>query len=265
MTWDWPEAAGEEIAGNALLHLRLSASSAVATVSAKLCDVSPDGTSTLITRGSLNLTRRGGMDIAQSVPIGEPIEFTLELEATAWRILPGQSLRLSIAGTDWPNVAAPPGPVTLTIHGGTLELPTYDATASQFPAPSFTPGDVVGGEDLDGVLWSTTRDVLRRTTSCAVDHGSSYDNPYGSVTEHYGGIVAINTVTFVQTADADVSFSLRYSDDSTGSEVVATARSSLKVRADESVYDVTIELECLEGDQQIAHRQWHRLIPRDLA
>ena len=41
------------------------------------------------------------------------------------RFDPGQRLRLSLAGTDWPNTVAPPGPATLTVHGGELELPVW--------------------------------------------------------------------------------------------------------------------------------------------
>ena len=64
LTWDF-DPDGLEIAGNALVELSLSSSAPVATVSAKLTDVAADGTSTLVTRGTLNLTRRGGMDTAE--------------------------------------------------------------------------------------------------------------------------------------------------------------------------------------------------------
>ncbi len=33
-------------------------------------------------------------------------------------------------------------------------------------------------EDAAVVTWTAERDVLARTTACAVDHGSTYETPY---------------------------------------------------------------------------------------
>ena len=70
---------GLEIAGNAMVELSLSVTAPVATVSAKLTDVAADGTSTLVTRGTLNLTRRGGMDTAEPLVPGEVYDVVVEV------------------------------------------------------------------------------------------------------------------------------------------------------------------------------------------
>ena len=87
----------------------------VATVSAKLCDVFPDGTSSLLTRGLLNLTHRASLDRPEPLPVGEWVDVEVELEAMAWDAGAGHRLRLSVAGVDWPNTVAPPRPLTLTL------------------------------------------------------------------------------------------------------------------------------------------------------
>ena len=101
---DWP-ADDLHLYGHPRLQLRVRADQPVAFVSAKLCDVAPDGTSTLITRGLLNLTHRGGYD---SDPValepGEWVDVEIELEATAWSLDEGRQLRLAVTGNDWPNV-----------------------------------------------------------------------------------------------------------------------------------------------------------------
>ena len=107
--------------------------------------------------------------------------------------------------------------------------------------------------------------MLRRTTTCVVDHGSTYDAPYGSVVEHYGGRVSVSSRTFEQLASADVSFTLRFADDGSGEPVDVTSRSTLEVHAGEAVFDVWISLVCREGDEVVAERQWREQIPRDLA
>ncbi|MFN8169059.1 MAG: CocE/NonD family hydrolase [Candidatus Nanopelagicales bacterium] len=263
LTWDF-DPDGLEIAGNPLVELSLSSSAPVATVSAKLTDVAADGTSTLVTRGTLNLTRRGGMDTAAPLEPREVYDVLVELEATAWQWRPGHVLRLSVAGADWPNTSAPPEPVTLSVRGGRLLLPAYEAEGS-FPPPEFVPGDPTSSESDHGVVWRVERDVLGRRTACVVDHGSAYDAPYGSVVEHYKGRVSVSTRTFEQMATADVSFTLRFADDGTGEPAAAKARSVLEVHAGPKTYDVTITLVCSEGDTVVGERRWEQSFPRDLA
>ncbi len=263
LTWDLdPE--GLEIAGNPRVIVSLTSSAPVATITCKLQDVAVDGTSTLVTRGTLNLTRRNGMDVVEALEPGQVYEVPVELEATAWTWRPGHKLRLAIAGADWPNTAAPPKPVTLSVRSALLQLPAYDPRGSG-PVPEFAPGDDDAGESVDGVVWRVERDVLRRTTTCVVDHGSTYEAPYGSVVEHYGGRVSVSTRTFEQFAAADVSFTLRFADDGSGEPVDVTSRSTLEVHAGDSVFDVWITLVCREGDEVVAERQWREQIPRDLA
>ncbi len=267
LRWDFPVGTlsddAVEIAGYPRLRLRVTSTEPVATVSTKLCDVAPDGTSTLVTRGLLNLTRRAGTATAEPLVPGEVYDVEVVLEATAWRWLPGRTLRLSVAGVDWPNTVAPPRPLTLTVHSGELELPTYDPDGSPYPTPEFVPGDTP--EEAEGTLWERSRDVLARRTSARVDHGSTFDGPYGSVTDHYQGGVEVDTATFAQTATADVTFTMRYQDDGDGSPVVCSARSRMRVTADESAFEVTVDLDCRDDDQTVAARRWHRTFPRDLA
>lgn len=269
LTWDVdPSTLGAavpfEIAGHAHVHLSVSADQPVATVAVKLQDVAPDGTSVLVSRGVLNLTRRGGMAAAEPLVPGTAYDVDVEIEAAAYRWLPGHVLRVAVAGADWPNTSAPPLPVTLTVHGGRLELPAYDASGAPEP-PDLVPGDETSSESDHGVVWRVEHDVLARRTTCVIDHGSAYDAPYGSVVEHYGGRVSVSSRTFEQTAASDVSFRLSFADDGTGNPVSVTTRSVLDVHAGERTYDVRIAMTCSEGDRVVAERRWERQFPRDLA
>ncbi len=258
LTWDF-DADQIELAGNPLLQLDISADRSSAQVAVKLCDVFVDGTSTLITRGLLDLDARESL--AERTPLvpGEAYDVTVELEATAWRFAAGHKLRLSIAGADWPNTAAPPEPVMLHVRAGTLVLPVMESV-SPHPAPPFVTGDAAEAEgDEEGeIVWQVQRDVLARRTTCVVDHGSTYDAPYGSVTEHYGGRVSVDLRTFEQRAESDVTFTMRYQDPG----VELTSRSTLDVRATAEAYDVSIELTCHDADVEVARRTWQRSFPR---
>src|SRR3954464_1121575 len=203
LTWDW-DAHEPVVVGQPRVRLRLSADAPAASLSVKLCDVFPDGTSALVTRGTLDLTYRDGLH-APAEPAalspGTVYDVELTLDACAYRLVPGQRLRLSVAGADWPNTLAPPAPVTLTVQEGTLELPLWagdDATR-----PTFTGGRPSSSEDPAGVGWTVSRDVLPRATSCAGLHGDDHRVPQlGGSSEQYAGEVVVNTRTFAQHASA---------------------------------------------------------------
>jgi len=175
-----------------------------------------------------------------------------------------------LAGADWPNVVAPPSPSTLTVHGGELVLPAYDPAGSPYPTPAFAPGDEMADEDPSAVTWRTSRDVLARVTGAFVDHGGeSYETSYGHASEHYVGEVTVQTETFAQSARSDVTFVVQYDDDGSGVPVDCVVSSQLRIDADETDLDVTIELTCTEtgpaGDRIFGERSWHRRFARDLA
>ncbi len=255
LTWEWP---GDDrvLLGYPQARLRLSSSAPDALVSLKLCDVFPDGTSALIARGTLDLAfaRDGVHAPPVAVPVGQELDVLVDLDACAYRLDPGHTLRLSLAGADWPNVASPPAPLTLTVLGGTLELPRWDGDAAQ---PDFLAGAEHSGEDPDGLVWETTHDVLRRRTTCRVDHGSTYDVPHGgSATEHYAGTVSVDRRTFAQVAEAEATFDLSWPG------VRARATATLRVEVTAQGYEVAVDTRC-EDDGEVVHaRTWRRRLPR---
>lgn len=257
LTWEW-DAARARIIGHPSADLRVSVDRPVAFCSVKLCDVFPDGTSALVSRGSLNLTHRDGSTSPESLEPGREYDVEVVLDACAYEFAPGQRLRLSVAGVDWPNTAAPPEPLTMTVHGGHLELPV-SVEESPYPPPVFEPGDETSGEDPSGVVWRIERDVLRRTTECVVDHGSGYDVAHGgSAREHYRGRVSVDLRTFEQRAEAEVEFGLAWP------EAKVFTRSTLDVRIGPEAYEVTIDLEAVEDGRKVGRRSWRRRIPRNL-
>ena len=109
LTYDWePLAADLDVMGHPRVRLTVTSPVPVAYLSARLCDVFPDGTSALAGRGLLNLTHRDGHDAPVALEPGVPTEVEIELEATSWVFEPGHRVRLSLAGADWPNIWPPP-------------------------------------------------------------------------------------------------------------------------------------------------------------
>ena len=157
LTWD-VSPPSLPVVGHPVARLRVSASAPAASLSVKLCDVFPDGTSALVSRGSLDLAFRSGVHgPPEPLVPGEEYDVSVVLDACAYAWSPGQTLRVSVAGADWPNTVAPPAPVTLTVISGSVELPTLPGS---WPAPSFSPGEAHSSESTEGVGWEIRSDVL---------------------------------------------------------------------------------------------------------
>jgi putative CocE/NonD family hydrolase len=116
------------------LDVLVEASHPVAFLTAKLCDVAPDGTSLLITRGWLNLTRAEGYDRARALEPGERMRVRIPLKALSWTLARGHRLRLALTGGDFPTIWPSPFHSTVTVHHGAgqesaLLLPVCDGLA----------------------------------------------------------------------------------------------------------------------------------------
>ena len=263
LVYDWAPLTDElEILGYPEVELVVASSAPVAFVSAKLCDVFPDATSALVSRGLLNLTHRNSSTSPEALEPGRAYRVRIGLDATSWIYEPGHRIRLDIAGTDWPNAWTPPGPVTLWVvrAGSTLMLPVLQGPVSMDAAPRFSP-PTTGPEPADpGIVWRVEHDVPARRSRHVIEHGSTYElEAGGSATERYSGI---NLVSTEDPADASAEGHAFYElmwDEAT---VGATARTRLT--SDASTYKLVVRLDITEGDEQMWSRTWERTFPRRL-
>jgi uncharacterized protein len=261
LTYDWEPDRELEILGHPRLAVRVGASAPVAFLSAKLCDVFPDGTSALVARGFLNLTRRRSLTDPEPLAPGvvEPVE--LELDATSWVFPAGHRLRLSLAGSDWPNIVPPPGPVTLIVEcdGSTLTLPVLDGP-SPAPPPSLPPPRPGGPAPAPDppTRWRLVRDVLGRRTEAEIDHGGRSQLPDGgALVERYRGTVGAGP-----DGETWARGSAHYRIEWPEATVATSVR--LDLRGDAEAFEVQLDLEAREDDQPRWARSWHRRIPRQL-
>ncbi|CAM5732845.1 hypothetical protein SMICM304S_03682 [Streptomyces microflavus] len=64
---------------------------------ARLCDVAPDGSSTLVTRGVLNLAARHGRDRTDDWTPGDTEDVTFDLNGIGHTFPPGHRIRLAVS------------------------------------------------------------------------------------------------------------------------------------------------------------------------
>jgi putative CocE/NonD family hydrolase len=108
----------QEILGFPEVNLKLSVDQPDALLAVRLCDISPDGDSRLVSWGLLNLTHRD--DHANPEPL-EPhrvYEVSVQLNVAAYRLNAGHCWRVAISPTYWPHAWPSPAAVKLTIHTG---------------------------------------------------------------------------------------------------------------------------------------------------
>src|SRR3954454_9784521 len=125
------------------VRFELEADRPQAIVAVRLCDVSPDGASALITRGLLNITHRHGHSDPRPIVPGVRERVTVQLKAIGQIVPAGHRLRVAVSTSYWPWAWPSPEHVTLTVHGGTLELPVrapwHDEPVPTFAGPEQAP------------------------------------------------------------------------------------------------------------------------------
>jgi uncharacterized protein len=262
LVFDWP--ALEEpmtIVGHPAVELTIASSVRVAFASVKLCDVFPDGTSALVTRGILNLTHRASHETPEALVPDEPVRAQIELDATAWTWEPGHVVRLDIAGSDFPSSWPPPQAGTLRVDpaSSTLTLPRIDLAASEQPV--FIAGDDTAHHP-DHVTWEVRDDVVGRIRRVAIDHGGvrgSKDNDGARITDRYGGEIGVRwDEPGTAWAEGGVTFELEWP------EVTVKTASHGRLETDADTWRLKLEVEVSENGELIRSRRWERTIPRDL-
>jgi hypothetical protein len=271
LVYEWPPLEDElEILGHPRLEVTVRSSAPVAYLGAKLCDVFPDGTSALVTRGLLNLTHRESREAPSALEPGAGYRVSVELEVTSWVFEEGHRIRLDIAGTDWPNAWSPPTPVTLSIEraGSALILPTVRGPAPIAERPVLPPPskpkdrlESPKGNVSSEVVWRIEHDVLARETRAVTAYGGTTeaqeDRP--RFTDRYEGTVAVSTVDPGKArAEGRSSYEIEWPE--------ATVRTEVRqlMTSDADAYHLVLELDTWEDGEPRWSRRWDRRIPRKL-
>jgi putative CocE/NonD family hydrolase len=143
LTFDTPPLeAPFELLGQPIVRLRIAADRPRAFVVARLCDVAPDGASTIITRGVLNLCHRDGHAEPVAIEPGVPFDVRLALKSVAYAVPAGHRVRLALSTSYWPWLWPSPEPATITVATGgasTLALPLRSRHALDDALPDLGP------------------------------------------------------------------------------------------------------------------------------
>jgi putative CocE/NonD family hydrolase len=112
-----------EILGAAILSLDVASDRPVANLAVRLCDVHPSAESLRVSYGVLNLTHRDGHETPSPLVVGHRYKVRVQLNDAGSVFPAGHKIRLALSTTYWPMIWPSPEKATVTIFGGTLDLP----------------------------------------------------------------------------------------------------------------------------------------------
>lgn len=137
-----PLEADTDIVGAPVLRLKLSADKPQAQIAVRLCHVQPDGASTRITWGLLNLSHRHGSATPAPMQPGTAEEVEIVLDHVAYRVPAGHKIRVAISTAYWPMIWPAPEAACVTVHDGALHISIRDRAEGDewtFPPPESAP------------------------------------------------------------------------------------------------------------------------------
>ncbi len=255
-----------ELFGFPMLHAKVASDVPQANLAAVLSLVAPDGRATLITYGVLNLTHRKSHAAPEALPIGQPVDATLQLNVIGQRIPAGARLRLGLSQAYWPILFPSPQKAVLTLTGTRLVLPLHDPAQDGPELAAFDPPE--GATPLQTETLSDSAEHR----SLTLDYATGVETyARGSDT---GAVRHLHTGLTVRYRNDDV---LQIHPDDPNSVRATCAwekhyrrgdwraelSSSIRVEALRDVWRVTARLEARDADGEVATRDWHEDIPRD--
>ncbi len=257
-----------ELLGQPGLRLTITSDKPQAFLFARLCDVAPDGASTLITRGALNLCHHAGHDAPVALTPGEPIAVTIPLKATAYALPAGHRWRLALSTSYWPWLWPSPerARVTIATADATLTLPVRAREAHPAPPEPFEPP--VHAPDLP----------VTQLRPRAPAHEFTHDPATGTVTLQMRRdfVAARRLPSGLEYHDHDpVTLTIREGDP-LSARVECTRRIAIRrgdwstlvevnaeMTADGDDYHVSTVIQAYEGDRRVHVRTFQNTIPRD--
>ncbi|MET9372902.1 CocE/NonD family hydrolase [Streptomyces sp. NPDC002992] len=248
-----------EILGRPRVSLALTTPAPTGQVIARLCDVAPDGSSTLVTRGALTLWARHE----------EAESFDFELNGIGHTFPPGHRVRLAVSSAYWPWIWPQPDAAGFTLDPTASHLtlpvrrPTDDTVEWQEPEHSEPPTVVIPAtleEPRPERL--VVRDVAKGEWRLEVDPRPGGTRVHPDGLECSEDVLETYTITERDPLSAHTrsNWSIRMHRPEMAWDVTIDARSEIACDAD--AFLTSNEVVCKEAGEVIFHRTWEKRVPR---
>lgn len=266
-----PLAERTEIFGPPAAELTLSSDQVQANVCVRLCDVAPDGSSTRVTYGVLNLCHRDSHEFPEPLTPGKRYTVRVALDDIAWAFPAGHRIRVAISTAYWPMIWPSPKKVTLTVSAGESSFilpvrPAREENLRPFGEPEAAPPrnlEILRGTHRQQTLEHDLRSGTA-TQRMVVDNGLEHDRDTG--------LICGSVQRAVHTVHPDEPLSARAEWHWTEEVGRNAARGGWKTRTetyssmhcDETHFHVTGRIEAYENDVLAFERDFAESIDRKL-
>ena len=270
-----PLAERTEILGAPVVTLRIASNKPVAQIAVRLNDVAPDGASTRVTYGVLNLTHRTGHTRPRALKPGTTYTVRVQLNDVAHAFPAGHRIRLALSTCYWPLVWPAPEKATLTLSTGnsTLDLPVRapreeDAALPAFPEAEKAP--TVPVTQLQSGRFE--RDLKRSLVSGEVASTLFCEGGFFGV----DGTYVIDPISTEVAHVLNRSYTIHDDDPLCAGAIfdqsIALSRGDWKTRVDIRTRQWSTathihhegEVEAWHGEEKISSRRWSQKFPRKL-
>jgi putative CocE/NonD family hydrolase len=263
-----------EILGFPEVTLKLTVDQPVAQVVVRLCDVAPNGVSTLVTRGVFNLTHRESHATPSPLQPGQQYTVTVQLNAIAHQLPAGHRWRVAISPTYWPWLWPSPNPVTLSLFTGRdcrLDLPVRAPSNDDATLPPFGPAE--GAPPLPVQVLRTPAQHKGHHYDIVQRHLHHFDEIDAGRHLILGNGIERDATTrnYFDLSEADPcsaqvrcehTISLKRDSGPHAFDIRVETVSTMS--ADKETFYVTNVLEAYEGTVRVFAKTWDFAVPRDL-
>jgi putative CocE/NonD family hydrolase len=232
-----------EILGAAILTLEVASDRPIANLAARLCNVHPSAESLRVSFGVQNLTHRDGHEKPEPLVPGQRYQIRLQLNDAGVVFPAGHRIRLALSTAYWPMIWPAPETATLSIFGGTLDLPVRPTQAADAALPPL-PGPETATPERPTVIRPGLVRIDRLGLELATEGKFAFDitddDPLSATAE-------MQRTETIQRDAWQVRIETRMR--------LSCTRDAFLLRA---------SLRAWEGTSEVCHREWDRSIPRDL-
>jgi uncharacterized protein len=254
-----------DIVGAPVLRLRLIADRPVAQIAVRLNHLHPDGASTRITWGVLNLTHRTSHADPEPLVPGQEVEVSLSLDHIAWRLPKGHRLRVTISSAYWPMIWPAPDVASLTLTGGSLELPVRPAAITDewaFDGPEAAPAENTRVIRPPAHIRRTEIDRQTGIVSLIIE------DDFGLIEHLDHGLVSGGVARERWDIHPDDPLSARgmthWTEENARGDWSVRTETHAEMWSDAQNYYLRATLEAFECDERVMQRDVEEAIPRDL-
>ncbi|WP_299964203.1 CocE/NonD family hydrolase [uncultured Roseobacter sp.] len=253
-----------DIFGTPKVRLRLSTDRPQTQIAVRLCDVAPDGASSRITYGVLNLSHRESAADPHPMPVDTPIPVELHLDTIAYRLPAGHRLRLSISTSYWPLIWPAAQAATVTILGGSLHLPTRRTARrdeTSFPPPESAapwPHETLRAPSNSRIR-STDMSTGIVSLQIKDDFGKRRDLDHGLIS----GATARETWSIHPDDPLSARATCHWTDEMTRGDIHLRTEATCAMWSDATHFHLTARIEAWQNDALIYARDVTDTIPRD--